>query len=471
MHILTRMKILMPVVLAALFHSVCGQEVSIVKGKLYDFEFSRISIQGDEDPFTGARDEFEAIILDSGAFSIQAEFYSPKTFLFLVDDKPVAQFFLCPGEDLTITADADGFWYNGVTSDYPAWSQVLREDYLNKYTIAFAENNIKDRTDIDRLVTFLFEINAQNISAADTFADRFALSACEKLFCSYEIGYAIFTYLWSDFLRQGYPIDHDAFRFMNRLRLDDTAAARHSLAYNRALEVYIFLNLRLAQKWYDAGSFDASSDAFNNLFYERILTTIPNEDVRNGLLTRKVISLLHAGSTAAEPLFKRYLNDCTNSAHREAAFKYYNEYRKNKQRSDGEIKIESLEGPLFEKLKVHRNKILYLDFWASWCAPCVQSIPFTAKLHEKYRDQGVEVVYISIDDNIGAAESAAKRLGLKGNVICLDRKQSEEVRRALKIQGIPHYTLVDANGVIVDADAPPPDSGTIETKLKELLEK
>lgn len=465
------MKVLTPVVvlMASWCHSVCGQEVSIVKGKLRDAEFSKISIQGDEDPFTGARDEFEAVILDSGAFTIQAEFYSPKTFLFLVDDKPVAQFFLCPGEDLTIAADANGFRYNGITSDYAAWSQALRDDYLNKYTIAFAEDNIKDSKDIDRLVTYLFGINAQNISAAGKFADRFALSPCEKVFCGYEIEYAIFTYLWSDFLRRGYPINHDAFRFMNRLRLDDSAAARHSLAYNRALEVYIFLNLRLAQKWYDPGSFDPSSDSFNNLFYEKILTTIPNEDVRNGMLARKVISLLHAGGTAAEPLFKRFQKDCTNSRYREVAFKYYNDYQKNKQRPVGEIKIESLDGPLLEKLRAHERKILYLDFWASWCGPCVQSIPYTVKLQEKYRNLGLEVIYISIDDNIGAAELAAKRLGLTGNLIYLDKRQSEEVRRTLKIQGIPHYALVDSNGVIVDSDAPHPDSGTIEARLKELL--
>lgn len=456
---------------ASLLHFAYCQDISVVSGRFSDFKFSKISIQSDEDPFTGARDEFEAVILDSGRFRIQAELYAPNIFLLEVDGNPFIPFFLCPGEDLTITADSSGFKFNGSTSDYHAWSQVLRDDYLHKYTLAFAENEGKDPKNIDSLVTYLFELRDQNVSGLHNLVDEFALSECEQLYCKNEIAYAIYTYLWSDLLRRGYPIDHDAFRFMSRIKLDDTEAAKRSLSYNRALEVYLFLNLRLEHQWHDPRSFDPTSDSFDNLFYEKILTGIQNEDVRNGLLTRKVISLLSTGSTSAEHLFKRYLADCTDSFYRNVAFRYYNDYLKEKRLSDQEMRIEQLEGSLFEKLGQHKEKILYLDFWASWCAPCIQNIPFTVKLQEKYRDQGLEVIFIVIDDNIGAAEAAAKRLGLKENVIFLDRTQSDEVRKTLQIRGIPHYILVDKNGVIVDADAPRPDSGAIETRLDELLGK
>lgn len=446
-----------------------SQGTSIVKGRFSDFKYSEISIQSDEDPFTGARDKFEGILLDSGSFMIQAELYGPTIFLLFVDKKPLAQFFLCPSEDLNITRDSTGFRSIGSTGDYNAWSQVLRDDYLAKYTLAFAESKGKSQQNIASLVSYIFELRVQNLSEVSKIVDEFGLSECEYHFCKNEVDYAIYTYLWSEFLRRGYSVEHDAFQFMNSLRLDDSEAAKTSLSYNRALEVYLFLKLRLEHKWYDAKSFDPTSDSFNNLFYEKILTGIPNADVKNALLTRKIISLLSTGSTSAEPLFKRYLNDCSDSYYRKVAFRYYNDYLKEKQLSGQHIKIDALQGPLFEKLKVHKGKILYIDFWASWCGPCIQNLPFTAKLQEKYRDQGIEVIYVSIDDNIGAAESAAKRLGLTGNLIYLQKRQSEEVRKTLQIRGIPHYTLVDRNGVIVDADAPHPESGTIEVRLNELL--
>ena len=441
-----------------------------MKGRLNDFTFSQIAIQSDEDPLTGTLEKFQAILLDSGSFMIQAELYAPTTFLLLVDEKPLARLFLCPGENLEITADSKGIIFHGSTGGYSAWSQALRNDYLAKYSLAYTESKIKDRSDIITQVSELFELRAEHLSQVDKLVDKFALSECEYLFCKNEVNYAIYTYLWSDLLQRGYSIKHDVFQFMSRLRLDDTLAVRTSLSYNRALEVYLFLKLRLKHEWYDAKSFDPTSDAFNNLFYEEILTSIPNEEVKNGLLTRRIISLLNAGSTSADLLFKRYLNDCSDSFYRKVAFKYYNLYVEEKQFSDQGVKIEALQGALFEQLKLHKGKILYLDFWASWCGPCIQSFPVTVKLQEKYRNKAVEVIYVNIDDNIGAAELAARRLGLTGNIVYLDKRQSEEVRKTLQIRGIPHYTLVDKDGTIVDADAPHPASGTIDMRLNQLLE-
>ena len=76
---------------------------------------------------------------------------------------------------------------------------------------------------------------------------------------------------------------------------------------------------------------------------------------------------------------------------------------------------------------------------------------------------------MSIDDNIGSSETAAKKLNLQGSIIYLDKEQSAEIKDMLKIQGIPHYTLVDKEGVIVAPKAPSPKSKAIEEKISELL--
>lgn len=53
------------------------------------------------------------------------------------------------------------------------------------------------------------------------------------------------------------------------------------------------------------------------------------------------------------------------------------------------IKLSDLEG-----------KTLYIDFWASWCAPCVLSLPLYNDMYEKYKDQGLEVIAINVDNPI-----------------------------------------------------------------------
>lgn len=47
-----------------------------------------------------------------------------------------------------------------------------------------------------------------------------------------------------------------------------------------------------------------------------------------------------------------------------------------------------------------KGKTVYIDFWASWCAPCLTSLPLYNELYHKYKDQGLEVVAITVDNPI-----------------------------------------------------------------------
>ncbi|MGR8931517.1 MAG: TlpA disulfide reductase family protein [Gammaproteobacteria bacterium] len=54
-----------------------------------------------------------------------------------------------------------------------------------------------------------------------------------------------------------------------------------------------------------------------------------------------------------------------------------------------------------QKLNIssYRNKVVYLDFWASWCPPCKQSFPILDKLHSELKDKGLEVIAINVDED------------------------------------------------------------------------
>ena len=49
------------------------------------------------------------------------------------------------------------------------------------------------------------------------------------------------------------------------------------------------------------------------------------------------------------------------------------------------------------KLSELKGKTLYIDFWASWCAPCVVSLPLYNEMYLKYKDQGLEVIAVNVD--------------------------------------------------------------------------
>jgi len=388
----------------------------------------------------------------------------------MIDNSPVFQIFLCPGYNMTITLDSAGLKFEGPTGDFYQWSKIL-DDIIGKYSFEYAENNGIEKKNINKQIDYLFDLKEKNESQVKKLATDFSLTLCEYDYCKYRTDYAIYTFLWSDLMQRGYSIDSDVYQFIYDLPLDDTEAAKSSLDYNLAINVYIFLKLRREKGWYEPKSFDFASDTFNNFFYDKILTEIQNEEIRNITLTRKIINLLSTGSTSAEPLFKKYLNDCSNSDCKQIVFRYYNDYLKQKNFSKEGLKIKELSGSLFEELKQYNGKVLYIDFWASWCSPCLANIPFSKELQKKYQDRALQVVFVSIDDNVGNSETAARRLGIRGNLICLNKEQSTEIRKQLEIRGIPHYVLVDKEGIIVSTNAPEPNSLTIETTINELLEK
>ncbi len=62
-----------------------------------------------------------------------------------------------------------------------------------------------------------------------------------------------------------------------------------------------------------------------------------------------------------------------------------------------EFSLKTLNGETEINLSDYAGKIVYLDFWASWCGPCRRAFPEVKKLHAEYLDQGMEVLAISLD--------------------------------------------------------------------------
>jgi thiol-disulfide isomerase/thioredoxin len=125
-----------------------------------------------------------------------------------------------------------------------------------------------------------------------------------------------------------------------------------------------------------------------------------------------------------------------------------------------------------ELLSTDENKLIYVDFWASWCAPCRAEMPASKQLREAYSTKGIKFVYVSIDDNISAWQKAITELGLDSAVHYLmpDGKKSAFADK-FKISSIPRYMLVGRDGTIISDNAPRPTNQHIRSFLDEYLKK
>lgn len=135
--------------------------------------------------------------------------------------------------------------------------------------------------------------------------------------------------------------------------------------------------------------------------------------------------------------------------------------------------LTDLKGNEFNFAK-YKGKVVYVDYWASWCGPCRQQFPFSKKLHEELSEKqkkNIVFLYISIDEDMDAWKNAIEKLELNNG----DHGHSaggwaSEVVRKYKINGIPRYMILDKNGTIVQPDAPRPSDTTLKDLLIQLSE-
>lgn len=139
-----------------------------------------------------------------------------------------------------------------------------------------------------------------------------------------------------------------------------------------------------------------------------------------------------------------------------------------------ENKFVSLDGKTEQSLtdifKANKGKVIYIDFWASWCAPCRKEMPASIELHKKLQHEDIVFVYISIDKHPTAWKKSLQNLHLEGIGQHYRRNQEEMVEflKFFYIYSIPHYMIIGKNGQINNRDALPPSHPKLERQLRKL---
>lgn len=118
-----------------------------------------------------------------------------------------------------------------------------------------------------------------------------------------------------------------------------------------------------------------------------------------------------------------------------------------------------------------KGNYLYIDLWAAWCIPCIQSFPASRALHEAYKDRGFEVVYLSIDKNHTYWENVLEKYDISIPNRSFSVRNVDESRflKVLQVEGIPRYLLFDKEGQLIHPNAPRPESEEIRILFDKLI--
>jgi len=121
-----------------------------------------------------------------------------------------------------------------------------------------------------------------------------------------------------------------------------------------------------------------------------------------------------------------------------------------------------------EILQQNKNKVIYVDFWATWCGPCLAEFPNSKILEREFEGKDVVFVYICLDSEEKQFKVVLDKYQIGGQHYILSRTQSAEMRTLFEISGIPSYLLIDKNGVIKEKGSHlrPLD---VKNKIKEMM--
>ena len=116
----------------------------------------------------------------------------------------------------------------------------------------------------------------------------------------------------------------------------------------------------------------------------------------------------------------------------------------------------ALPGPQGQTVRVRdyigKNKLVLIDFWASWCGPCMREMPYVVKAYELYHGKGLEIVGVSLDNDKASWLQAIELSGQKWPQMSDLKGWNCQGAQFYNIQSIPANVLINEHGMIIARD-------------------
>jgi peroxiredoxin len=132
--------------------------------------------------------------------------------------------------------------------------------------------------------------------------------------------------------------------------------------------------------------------------------------------------------------------------------------------------LAKLDGTVTKDLAQYKGKVVYVDFWASWCGPCAQSFPFMNKMQGDLQAKGLEIVGVNLDEEPTEAKAFLEKTPAKFAVMA---DASGQCPQEFGVKAMPSSYLIDRKGVIrhVHLGFKPSEASQLREQVNSLLDE
>lgn len=415
--------------------------------------------------------------IKNGLFSMSFEITQP-TPAFLNTNEGNLEMFILPNDTLTINYDDNKVIQSIIYEGTRKNEYQYFIEYRKAFNLPYAMFTMPDWSDVfgmnpNEFKKFRKDKVKTDLDFFNNYCSRINISNEFKIYAKAEIEYSYYYALLSySSLRNYFKKIHDTLpadfydditlqifqfhkyivskNYVNTLRM----YVSNKVGEDKSTNEFYPLALSIAQKTFK----DSSLFCIETLLIKDMFSSDIKINIRDSICTvfLKTCTIPH------------YL-DIVNSL-----------YKLNKRKKNAEFpnevlatKIINLKGEEMtfkDLLKFNKGKVLYIDFWASYCGPCKIEMPYSNQLRQKLStNKHINIIYLSLDEDINSWQKAIKDLNIDGDNFRIKDGIKSRLCQYLNMVGIPHYALVNVDGKIVLPSAGQPSSKNTETSIKELL--
>jgi thiol-disulfide isomerase/thioredoxin len=451
--------------------SVFAQKYTIISGSIPSYAERSISIQYFATPFQNSLDQTEIALNAKGFFKTRLPILEHQIInLFLGSE--IIRFHTAPGDSLYIVAvktdgktthkisgkgAIDANWFQKQKSRFEA--TIENEKFSNLMLTEMGNrsaNEFKSLLDSISLVKTNY-LNQNKKELTESFYNWQTAEIKYELEC-FKINYPSWFYTMRGIENKIKEVDSTYFIYLDQYNKNDETFL-NSTQYRNWLKYYFMYVIRTKNIQYN--SIDLYSFC-GTLFTGKTLNTF-----RLHLWSDIMQYGQMSDATTLYPMVKKQLGTLDGFGQLEQKYKEKMPFVNGTPAIP--FSLKSIDGKNVS-LADFKGKVVYIDFWASWCGPCKREIPAGEQLKKYFEGKEVVFLNISIDEDENKWRDAVKNYQISGIHLLANSKNNPTVLEAYKVASIPSYFLIDKQGNFIAAPAPRPSSdGTqqlIESGLK-----